>query len=305
MFKKALITGASGFLGSIISNSLRNLNYQVKTLGRSKENDFSIDLAEENFKLDINEVFDIVIHVAGKAHFIPTTQKERQAFYNTNFEGTKRLCNLLVSSKTVPKSFIFISSVSVYGVYEGELISEEHPLNGADPYAQSKILAEEWLQTWANDNKVILSILRLPLLVGPNPPGNLGAMIKGIKSGKHVSIGNANAKKSMVLAEDIVKIIPALEVRGGIYNLTDGHHPSFGELEKVISSAIGKNPPMKIPMGIAQIIAFIGDLIGRKSPINRDKLRKITSTLTFDDSKARKMLGWRSTPVVQQLPHIL
>lgn len=305
MFKKALITGASGFLGSIISNSLRNLNYQIKTLGRSKENDFSIDLAEENFKLDINEVFDIVIHVAGKAHFVPKTQNERQAFYNTNFEGTKRLCNLLVSSKTAPKSFIFISSVSVYGVDEGELISEEHPLNGTSPYAQSKILAEEWLRTWANDNKVILSILRLPLLVGPNPPGNLGAMIKGIKSGKYISIGSANAKKSMVLAEDIVEIIPALEVKGGIYNLTDGYHPSFGELENVISLAIGKNPPMKIPIAIAQIIAFIGDLIGRKSPINRDKLKKITSTLTFDDSKARKMLGWRSTPVVQQLPHIL
>ncbi|SRR5260221_9752017 len=305
MQKKALITGASGFLGSIISDSLMNLNYQIKTLGKKKENDFSVDLTEENLIFQITETFDVIIHAAGKAHSVPTTQSEKEAFYKTNFEGTKQICNLLSFSNHIPKSFIFISSVSVYGVDEGELISEEHSLNGTNPYAQSKILAEEWLLQWAKEYGVILSILRLPLLVGPNPPGNLGLMIKGIRSGRYLSIGKANAKKSMILAEDLGNIIPKLAETGGVYNLTDGYHPSFGELENLISSTLGKKPPLKIPQSMAMIIALIGNFLGEKSPINRDKLKKINSSLTFDDSKARKILGWQSTPVIKKLPYIL
>jgi nucleoside-diphosphate-sugar epimerase len=305
MLKKALITGASGFLGSIISSSSLNSIYQIKTLGKKKENNFSVDLADENLKFQISETFDIIIHTAGKAHSVPKTQSEKQVFYKTNFEGTKKLCDILSSSKNIPKSFIFISSVSVYGIDEGELISEDYLLNGLSPYAKSKILAEEWLLQWANDYDVNLSILRLPLVVGPNPPGNLGLMIKGMRSGKYLSIGNANAKKSMVLAEDIVKIIPRLAEIGGIYNLTDGYHPTLGELENIISLALGKKSPLKIPQSMAMIIAFIGDFFGETSPITRDKLKKITSSLTFDDSKARKILGWQSTPVLQKLPYII
>src|SRR5690606_24129185 len=103
---------------------------------------------------------------------------------------TRNLCRALEGLGNVPKSFIFISSVAVYGLQEGEGVGENHPLNGTTPYAESKILAESWLKQWAAENNVILSILRLPLIVGPNPPGNLGAMINGIKSRKYLSIGS-------------------------------------------------------------------------------------------------------------------
>jgi len=305
MLKKALVTGASGFLGSIISDSLARSNYQVKTLGKGFKNDFKMDLGNNDSQLGIDETFDVVIHAAGKAHMVPKTQSEKQAFYDVNFEGTKRLCSMFEASNNTPKSFIFISTVAVYGTDTGELISEDHLLNGNSPYAQSKIFAEEWLQQWSKANEVILSILRLPLVVGPNPPGNLGAMISGIRSGKYLSIGDASAKKSMVLAEDIAEIIPVLETTGGTYNLTDGYHPSFGELENVIASAMGKNPPLKIPIAIAKVIALIGNILGAQFPINTDKLKKITSGLTFDDSKARKMLGWQSHPVIKKIPYIL
>jgi nucleoside-diphosphate-sugar epimerase len=305
MFKEALITGESGFLGSIISDSLRRSNYQIKTFGRGSENNFQGDLAAKKPQFVIDQIFDTIIHAAGKAHSIPKTQDEKQAFYDVNFEGTKRLCEALVASNCIPKSFIFISSVAVYGIDFGELISENHLLNGESPYAKSKILAEECLQEWAKDNNVILSILRLPLVAGPNPPGNLGAMINGIQSGRYLSIGKASAKKSVVWAADIAKIIPVLALTGGIYNLTDGYHPSFEELEKSIADATGKKPPLKIPLTIAKLIAIIGDFVGEKFPINSDKLKKITSDLTFDDSKARKTLGWQSNSVIQKLPDVL
>jgi nucleoside-diphosphate-sugar epimerase len=297
MPKKALVTGASGFLGSIISDSLRN-SYQVKTFGRKKENNFSIDLSKENLTFETNETFDTIIHAAGKAHSVPKTQSETQDFYKTNFEGTKKLCNVLSSSNRLPKSFIFISSVSVYGVDEGEFISEEHSLNGTSPYAQSKILAEEWLLQWANEYNVILSILRLPLLAGPNPPGNLKTMIKGIQNSYYFNIAGGKAKKSMVLAEDVAKIIPVVANIGGVYNLTDQYHPSFLELSQVIAQQLRKPNPLNVPLWMATLMAMTGDLLGLQAPINSKKLLKITSDLTFDDSKAQHLLGWKPTSVL-------
>lgn len=302
---KILLTGASGFLGRIISTELVKLNYQLLTLGKQKGNDICVDLASQNFQLPTSEKIDIIIHAAGKAHSVPKTPIEIKEFFDVNFEGTKRLCDAVSQSKYPPDAFIFISSVSVYGIDSGELIAEDHPLNGNTPYAKSKIMAEEWLQEWAVKNNIKLSILRLPLVAGSNPPGNLGAMIKGITSGRYLSIGDANARKSMVWAEDIANVIPQLAQKGGIYNLTDGYHPNFGELERNIASVLGKTPPTRIPLFLAKTLAFFGDFLGNKSPINSDKLKKITSTLTFDDTKAKALLNWRPNSVLDKLPSII
>jgi hypothetical protein len=52
-------------------------------------------------------------------------------------------------------------------------------------------------------------------------------------------------------------------------------------------------------MWLARIIANFGDLLGSKAPLNTDKLKKITTDLTFDDSKAREAFGWDSTSVLE------
>jgi nucleoside-diphosphate-sugar epimerase len=145
---------------------------------------------------------------------------------------------------------------------------------------------------------VICTILRLPLVVGENPPGNLGAMIRGIKKGYYFNIGGGNAQKSMVLATDVAKFILAAAETGGTYNLTDGYHPTFKELSKSISKTFGKFFVPNLPKVIAQLLAKLGDLSGNKFPINSDKFSKITSSLTFDDTKARIAFGWNPLPVV-------
>lgn len=297
---RILTTGSTGFFGSILTKELGYKGYQI--IDFQQEAQQKIDLSEP-FRLNIGA--DIVVHAAGKVHVTPKTDEERQEFYTVNYEGTKNLCRALEELDVLPKSFIFISTVAVYGIDEGEGITEDHPLNGQTPYADSKILAELWLEEWAKEHNVILGVLRLPLIAGPNPPGNLGAMINAIKSGKYLSIGKANARKSVVWAEDIALIIPTLAEKGGIYNLTDGYHPTFGELEESISKALRKRKPFKVPYWTAKGLALAGNMLGERFPINSDKLRKITSTLTFDDSKARKELGWNPTPVLEKIHDIV
>ena len=74
----------------------------------------------------------------------PKTKAEKQAFFDVNLQGTKNLCAAL-ERRGVPRAFIFISTVAVYGCEYGEEITEEYPLGGKTPYAMSKRLAEEFL----------------------------------------------------------------------------------------------------------------------------------------------------------------
>lgn len=300
---KILITGASGFLGGIIDSSLKEHGHIIRSLGRNKSNHYCVDLSHEVPVLSTS--FDIIIHSAGKAHSIPKTSEEEKEFYEVNYQGTINLCKAINKLEFKPKAFIFISTIAVYGLDTGAYITEESRLLGNTPYAKSKIQAEEYLQRWAKENNITLGILRLPLIAGPNPPGNLGSMIKGIKTGRYLSIGNASAKKSIVWAEDIAAIIPKVSEIGGTYNLTDTHHLTFGELEKEISRCLGKKNPVKIPLWAAKLLGRIGDLLGSKAPINSDKINKITSTLTFDDKKARNNLGWSPTKVTNKISQII
>ncbi|MGB4774737.1 MAG: NAD-dependent epimerase/dehydratase family protein [Daejeonella sp.] len=291
-----LITGSTGFLGKAIIKELDHLT--IETLCRSNSS-YNFDLSKEI--PHVNGQYECVIHAAGKAHIVPTTEDEKHDFFNINVNGTKNLLRGLEKVASLPKYFIFISSVAVYGLENGVNIAEDTQLNSVDPYGKSKIEAEHLVQNWCRENNILCSILRLPLLVGQNPPGNLGAMIKGIRKRYYVNIAGGRAKKSMVLAEDVAKIIPKVAKIGGIYNLTDDYHPSFKELSNLIADQLGKNQPLNLPYSIAKLIAIMGDLLGNIAPINSDKLKKITSDLTFDDSKAQNILGWNPTPVLKGL----
>lgn len=295
-----LVTGGNGFLGIMLLRYLRNAGNKVYTLGKSNKNDLIRDLTKP-FELPLDQDFDIIVHAAGKAHSLPRTEIEEREFFDVNFEGTKHLCNALITSGIKPAGFVFISTVAVYGLENAVTIKEDAPLLGSIPYAKSKILAEQWLQSWALDHNIKLAVLRLPLIAGPQPPGNLGSMIKGIKSGKYLSIGNAAAKKSVVWAGDVAKIIPVAALKGGIYNLTDGYDPTFRELEDGIAVALNIRRVKKIPYWFARLLALAGDLLGKHAPINSDKLRKITSTLTFDSSQALELLNWQPTPVLDKI----
>lgn len=293
--KSLLFTGATGFLGSNVLPLLRQ-NYEVETLALDPNADFNINLVTDQIVL--SKQYDIVLHAAGKAHVIPKTEEEIKLFYDINYEGTKKLCSALEKSG-VPKSFVFMSTVAVYGCDIGEKITENHSLDGETPYAKSKIMAEEFLKDWCSRNNIILTILRPSLIAGKNPPGNLGAMIKGISSGKYLSIAGGISRKSVMMACDLANVMPLCENKGGIFNICDDSYPSFHELEVLISEQLGKKrPPINIPYWVANILAHIGNLMGKKAPINSLRLEKIVKSLTFSNEKIKKELGFVPTNVL-------
>lgn len=282
------------FIGNNIYPLLK-AKYEVDTVGLTPQDNYQVNIAQD--VPIFSDKYDIVLHAAGKAHSVPKTEEEKQLFFDVNLQGTKRICTALENSG-IPKAFIFISTVAVYGCDFGENITEKHPLNGYTSYALSKIQAERYLQDWCAVHDVKLSILRPSLIAGPNPPGNLGIMIKGIKTGKYLSIAEGKAKKSVLMVQDIANLVPLLVEKGGVYNVCDTYHPTFRELETIICNQLNKKIPLSIPYWLANGMAKMGDMIGEKAPINSLKLRKITESLTFSNEKAVRELGWKPLNVL-------
>jgi nucleoside-diphosphate-sugar epimerase len=214
-----------------------------------------------------------------------------------NVSGTKHLLKGLEAEP--PKTFVFISSVAVYGKDEGLNITEKHALTGTTPYAQSKIEAEAIVQAWGKMHSVSIVILRLPLISGANPPGNLAAMAKAISAGYYVRIGKGKARKSMVAAADVTTLLPSLLGKTGVYNLCDGLNPTLMEIEDHLAKQVNKSIK-SLPYWTLKLAAKIGDMLSF-FPLNTVRLAKLTSSLTFSDELARKELNWNPKPALNAL----
>lgn len=293
--QKLLFTGGTGFLGRNIKPIL-DRSYDVTTIGI-----MAADMIKANFVSGVPELpekYDIVLHAAGKAHIYPKTEAEKQAFYDVNYKGTINLCKAL-EKVGVPKSFVFISTLNVYGDVCGNNDTEDsRPLMGDSPYADSKIKAEEYLTNWCKEHNVILGILRPSLLAGKSAPGNLGAMVNGIRTGAYLSIAGGKARKSMLMVDDIAHLVPLVAEKGGVYNVCDDHNPSFGELEATIARQLGKRKLISIPYWMAKCLALVGDVFSF-FPINSRRLEKIVSTDIWSNEKAKRELGWKPMDVIE------
>lgn len=294
MSVRYLLTGASGFLGKELRKELATSG-TVATLGRSSGNDLVCDLSKQ--EPQISKDYTTVIHNAGKAHVVPKTAAEKQAFFDVNYQGTLHLLAGLEKAPLLPDALIFISTVAVYGRETGTLLDENTPLAAADPYGKSKIMAEEAVIAWGKKHAVTIGILRLPLVAGPNPLGNLQKMLKAQQAGYYFQIGKGEAKRSVVVARDIAKLIPTLSKVGGTYNLSDGYHPTYQELGKLFAEKLQTKPPLVMSPWLAKVLAtggeVAGNLIKKNLPFNDRTLSKMTSSLTFSDQKAVKDLNWQ------------
>lgn len=292
-----LLTGGYGFLGGYIRLAFEQHGYEVISLGRSELNDIQLDLSKEQPELD-EFPFSRVIHCAGLAHKIPEGKDGAQEFYNVNLEGTENLLLSLVPHVDQIRQFVFISSAAVYGKFIGYSIPEDVSLDGKTPYAKSKIYAEEQVRTWCEQYGVPGLILRLPVVAGRNAPQSIRDIIRGLEKGKYLRIGKGNTQKSMVLAEDVALHLLKWENKSGTYNLTDGHHPTFSELESYLAHRLQLKLPKSMPDWQARVLSGMGDLIPG-FPIHSRIYQQITSDMIFDDTKARKELDWNPRKVME------
>jgi nucleoside-diphosphate-sugar epimerase len=299
----ALVTGKTGFLGKMLA--AHSVNYQLFGIGRGGNNEVIADLSVEVPDLAVGGItrIDRVVHAAGLAHGIGRNKFRPEDYFRVNVEGTKNLLRgierwvSLDGEREYPKQLVYISSVSVYGLEEGVMVKESQALAATESYGKSKVEAEQVVLDWGRRLGVNVLILRLPLIWGENAPGNLGAMESAIARGYYFRFNGDRARKSMVCGVQLSTWLDGLDLSAhGIYNITDGYHPVFSEVEDYFAKKYGKKI-RTLPKVMVRMAALVGDLIPG-FPINSKRLLKMKSELTFDDSGARKEIGWLGTNVL-------
>lgn len=232
---KILITGVYGIIGSYLCEKLRNEGFYVVGIGRKKSyNDcdkyyrcdiINIESIEKVFKE--NPDIEIVIHCAALAHN-KGDDLSRERFIKVNYDGTKNLvdmCNKYLNLK----SFIFLSTISVYG--ERLNISEYREyetLNPKTPYAVSKKLSESYIR---ENVKGDYSILRLASVYSKNFDRNIRKRteIRGLG----YTVGNGLEKLSLCNIKNIYLVVDYLiknEDGKNTYNISDKISYTYKEL---------------------------------------------------------------------------
>jgi nucleoside-diphosphate-sugar epimerase len=291
--KKYLISGATGFLGKHIVALLSKETFD--TIGRGYINTIKFDFTQNHSVLELFNKYEYLVIASGHAHVMQEGRQDAYLHLAVNFKGVQALISAIDTSCL--KGVVYISTVAVYGTQSDKPFTEDDELQGDTAYAKSKIAAENYLTEWSLRSNIPILILRIPLIAGKNPPGNLGKMIRAIRNGRYFSILGGKARRSVILAEDLSEFILNNCGKSGIYNLSDGLHPTYRELEVLISKQLNVNYPKGLPRIIAKCLALLGDVFSF-IPFNSQKLKKMSQDLIIDDTKARMELGWKPQGVI-------
>ena len=159
---KILITGATGFLGRELNRYLSRKYHIVATSKRKKKNYIHLDYPQKKIKDKILKGVDTIIHLASLDR--DEVKKNYKKAKKINFDFTKDLIESSIKNKV--KNFIYISSISVYGLNLSINTSEKIKPKPKDGYSRLKLMCEKLLKK-KSDQKVL--ILRLSNIIGkPN-----------------------------------------------------------------------------------------------------------------------------------------
>lgn len=292
-----LITGVHGFVGSNLIKVLgyENTIYGLDIVFPKKERVVKTyswgDLEQDN----IPEV-DVIIHLAGKAHDTKN-QSKAEIYFDINTGLTRKIYDYFLKSSA--KKFIFFSSVKAAAdQVVGDILTEDIIPSPKGPYGESKIKAEEYIQSkWPDDKSVY--ILRPCMIHGPGNKGNLNLLYQVVSKGIPWPLGAFENKRTFTSIGNLCVVIQGLltkSVESGIYHIADDEALSTNELIEVICTALGKKPHIwYIPKVIMNGIARIGGWL--HLPLNPSRMQKLTENYVVSNSKIKKALGLQKFPI--------
>ena len=260
--KKVLITGADGFIGSHLTESLVRLGYEVRAFvyynsfnswGWLDQCDNDVKGKFEVFPGDIRDPYgvkkalsgcDAVLHLAALIA-IPFSYHSPETYVDTNVKGT---LNVLQAAKELDTSLVIHTSTSeVYGTAKYVPIDEAHPLQGQSPYSATKIAADQLANSFYTSFGTPVVTLRPFNTYGPRQSARaiIPTVITQIASGKtRINLGSITPTRDFSYISDTVDgFIAALESKQGIgktFNLGSNFEISIQDTVHSISQLMGK-----------------------------------------------------------------
>lgn len=292
--KKVLVTGADGFIGSHLTETLLEAGYDVKafayynsfnnwgwldTLPKDKLKEIEIftgDIRDPNGVREAMKGQDMVFHLAALIA-IPFSYHSPDSYVDTNIKGT---LNVLQAARDFETERVLVTSTSeVYGTAQYVPIDEKHPYQGQSPYSATKIGADRLAESFYRSFNLPVSIVRPFNTFGPRQSARavIPTIISQLLAGKEeIKLGSLTPTRDFNYVKDtangFLAIAKSEKTVGEEINIATGQEISIGQLAKEIIDQINPN---------AKIVCEEQRLRPEKSEVNRllgsnEKIKSLT-----------------------------
>ena len=294
--KNVLVTGADGFIGSHLAETLVRRGYRVRAMvlynsfdswGWLDESPREIrdaievvsgDVRDNGFVRSVMKGQDAVMHLAALIA-IPYSYVAPQSYVDVNVTGT---LNVVAAARDLGVAKVLHTSTSeCYGTAQFVPITEEHPLVGQSPYAASKIGADQIALSFYRSFEVPVTVVRPFNTYGPRQSARavIPTTITQVAAGKtQIELGALSPTRDFNFVQDtvdgMIAILEANNTSGETINLGSGHEISIGDLVTLIGSVMNKE---------VSVVSKTERMRPDKSEVER---------LLADASKARRLTGW-------------
>ena len=319
-----LVTGATGAVGPRLVKALVDKGHKVRVLVRRHPLASPMpegvtttegDLLDREALQQATSGIDTVFHLAAKLHVNNPDAALNDEYQRVNFEGTRLLLDQALAAGV--RRFVYFSTINVYGPSRpGQVFSEASTPAPEGIYAQTKYEAEKCvLGARRPETKAPFgTVLRLAAIYGPHMKGNYPRLIRAIRKGLFVPLGNGENRRTLVHERDVVLAAMLAaehpQAAGQVYNVTDGRIHTFGEIMAAICQVLNRPlPRFHLPTAPVRFLAGVAEdafrLVGKRSPIVRATVDKLIEDVAVSGEKFQREInfqpqfdlaeGWRDT----------
>lgn len=293
---RALVTGGSGYFGSLLLRKLRALGHDCAVLDIVDADDRPADV--RFFRADIRDAraveeavaaVDVVFHNVAQ---VPLA-KDRQLFESVNVTGTENLARAALARRVT--KVIYTSSSAVFGVPKTNPVTEETPPSPAEAYGRAKLEGEHVCRRYVEQG-LDVTIVRPRTILGHGRLGIFQILFEWIRQGYNVPVlGRGDNVYQFVHADDLAEACILAAGRPGptLYNCGADRFGTMREALEHLCARAGTGSRVKsVPMGLAVAGMKVTSALGL-SPLGPYHSLMYGRSLYFDSSKARAELGWR------------
>ena len=297
---RILVTGANGFVGRKLVETLAERGHRVTACARAQSVGYipstenvrmlTVDaLSSETDWTDALADVDIVVHCAAKVHDMRDNHND-ELFRAVNVDGTISLAKQ--AERAGALRFIFLSTLKVLGEMSlpGRPFIESDIATPTDAYSRSKYEAECALRELSKNSPMEMVIVRPPLVYGPGVKANFQSLINAVNRSIPLPFaGITRNKRSFISIYNLVDFLICAAQHPNAANeeflVSDDEDLSTARLLRKIADALNK--PL-YAVSVPKSVLLIAASIFRK----RQAMQRLTSDLSVDVSKAKQLLGW-------------
>lgn len=294
--QRALITGGSGYFGSLLRNRLREQGQAVRVFDLADADDRPADV--EFMQGDIRDVSPVAAALTGcdtVYHCVAQVPlaKDKELFHSVNVHGTENL--LLAASEAKVRKVIYVSSSAVFGAPKSNPVTEETPPVPGEAYGRAKLDGENLCRQFTQRG-LDVTIIRPRTIMGHGRLGIFQILFEWIREGYNVPVlGRGDNVYQFVHADDLAEACILAAARRGptIYHCGAASFGTMREaLEHLCAHARTGSKVRSAPMTPAVALMKFTSALGL-SPLGAYHALMYGRSLYFDISKAQRELHWQ------------